>query len=253
MVEDNPVNCLVAEGFLAHVGHRVIVAQTGAEAKQRFIDEDFDLALLDINLPDCNGVELLDALRQLEIDHSQERIPMVAVSAHVFNEEVQEYLNAGFDGYLPKPLDKDALLNLVQSVLTGRTLVGCAEIMPVHQMNSVGSSDTLVDIQVLQEDSKVLGSAKVGQLVDLFAKSSEEILNLLEQAEHQEDSGQIKQLAHKLKGSAGSMGMSALYALCLSIESDPTPLARYQQEKTKLLNLLESSLTAVRAGLSELD
>ncbi|WP_048612405.1 response regulator, partial [Vibrio coralliirubri] len=93
------VNCIVAEGFLHNLGHEVVIATTGQEARVLFTEQAFDIALVDINLPDCDGVELIQQLKssydtqrvQTLYANTQHVPPMVAVSAHVFNEEVEGY------------------------------------------------------------------------------------------------------------------------------------------------------------------
>ncbi|MCX9715277.1 response regulator, partial [Vibrio cholerae] len=121
LVEDNEVNCLVAQGFLTSLGHQVTLAKSVQEAKLCFQQQRFDIALLDIHLPDGNGVDLLRDLRQMEDSIHNAVIPFIAVSAHVFNEEVAGYLAAGFDGYLPKPLVKEQLAAMLRQQLTAKS------------------------------------------------------------------------------------------------------------------------------------
>ncbi|MGB1281184.1 MAG: response regulator, partial [Vibrio cyclitrophicus] len=127
LIEDNPVNCIVAEGFLNNLGHDVVIATTGQEARAIFSEQEFDIALVDINLPDCDGVELIQQLKEDALQHEQSATrkvpPMIAVSAHVFNEEVESYLASGFDGFLPKPLEKEALSQLIVAQLDGKKLL----------------------------------------------------------------------------------------------------------------------------------
>jgi two-component system sensor histidine kinase TorS len=96
-----------AEGFLEHLGHTVTTAMTGENAKLLMRKHSFDIGLLDINLPDCNGVDLLAELRRIEqqnlAETGGELTPMIAVSAHVFSEEVAEYPASGFDAFVPIP------------------------------------------------------------------------------------------------------------------------------------------------------
>ncbi|MDB1126188.1 ATP-binding protein [Vibrio sp. kj40-1] len=244
MVEDNPVNRLVAEGFLTNHGHKVVIAENGEQAKSIFKQQKFDIALLDINLPDCNGVELLADLKAIEmtglIDESQ-RIPMVAISAHVFNEEVQGYLNAGFDAYLSKPIDKNKLLNLVQSTLEGRIMQ-----LPQQLCNPVDSK-TLVDSRVLEADREVLGNEKVSELISLFENSSSTIINQIDEAVTELKPDLVKQLAHKLKGSAGSMGMNALHIQCLEVEADQSPIDKYLEQRDLIVLTLEKSISMVKS------
>ncbi|OED72513.1 TMAO reductase system sensor histidine kinase/response regulator TorS, partial [Vibrio splendidus ZS-139] len=82
LIEDNPVNCIVAEGFLHNLGHEVVIATTGKEARTIFAAQAFDIALVDINLPDCDGVELIQQLKDIVVVSSdvpeQYTPPMVA-------------------------------------------------------------------------------------------------------------------------------------------------------------------------------
>jgi len=247
MVEDNPVNCLVAEGLLSNEGHTTVTAEDGSSAERIFCEQPFDLALLDINLPDCNGVELLQTLRKLEQEHFPERkpIPMIAVSAHVFNEEVEEYLAAGFDAYLPKPLNKKNLIELVQSCLEGRSLL-----LPQTE-EPTSRTDELIKWSVIEDDTQALGIAKMNELVALFKASSTQIFDAMDKAESEQDSNEIKQMAHKLKGAAGAMGMTALHGICLSIESDAVPLEKYQQQKQQLTEVLAESLGLVGKAIQD--
>lgn len=72
LIEDNPVNCIVAEGFLHNLGHEVVIATTGQEARAIFSEQEFDIALVDINLPDCDGVELIQQLKDDALQHESE-------------------------------------------------------------------------------------------------------------------------------------------------------------------------------------
>ena len=246
LVEDNPVNCLVAEGFLTNLGHQVVIAETGEEAKQLFAEDKFDIALLDINLPDCDGRDLLEQLRQMEQDAqipAADLTPFVAVSAHVYNEEVESYLAAGFDGYLPKPLDKEALCELIQNHLEGKTLLLDQANLPQPCTNQL----SVINEAVILDDLNVLGRAKMQHIVELFLNGSDEILALLTDAEQANDNVQVKQLAHKLKGSAGSLGLMALHQVCADIESANNPRQTYQISKTKLVDVLQESKLALLA------
>ncbi|MGR5470123.1 response regulator, partial [Vibrio astriarenae] len=73
LVEDNPVNQLVAEGFLESMGHEVVIAEDGRQAEHIIDRQDFDIALVDINLPDCNGVDLIHRLKSIELKKSADK------------------------------------------------------------------------------------------------------------------------------------------------------------------------------------
>lgn len=167
---------------------------------------------------------------------------MIAISAHVYDEEVQSYLAAGFDGYLPKPLDKDALCHMINSSLQGHSLVlEQSDLEPNYQP----VSSHIIDVSVVSKDSLILGNEKMKEIITLFDKSADETLNLMQTAAEQDDPNQIKQLAHKLKGSAGSLGLLALFDACLDIEKSQQPVSDYLADKDQLLSLIEISKQAL--------
>lgn len=223
LVEDNPVNSMVAEGFLKRLGHSVVIAEDGAQAERLYQNEQFDLALLDINLPDTDGVTLLHQLRRIDShrkDTWQEPTPMVAFSAHVFREEVEIYLNAGFAGFLPKPLVEQQLIDTISSILKGDKRVviekGAGEEKPQFVEND--ELFPLVKESVLGSDLQVLGEAQVKQLINLFGDSASKTLAMLHQAIADNDLPDIAKQAHTLKGAAGTMGLMQLHQLCLTFE-----------------------------------
>lgn len=246
LIEDNPVNCMVAEGFLASMGHQVMTAVDGKSARSDFEQHSFDIVLMDINLPDCDGIALLGELKQIETDSSNRMpTPMIAVSAHVYNEEVESYIAAGFDGYLPKPLDKDALSQMIQNSLEGKSLLleqnDChKEDMPVRPVNQA-----IIDPKIVIADMAVLGQAKMVEICGLFSDGAQEIVTQLDSAAGQNDQREIKQLAHKLKGSAGSLGLGALFDLCLEIEKAQQPCEMYLEYRSELWSLVEQSKHAL--------
>jgi two-component system sensor histidine kinase TorS len=272
LIEDNPVNCIVAEGFLNNLGHQVAIATTGAQARELFKEQDFDIALVDINLPDCDGTELIQELKSdlkaLNSHAVEQRTepPMIAVSAHVFNEEVEEYLASGFDGFLPKPLEKEALARLIVTQLTGRRLLlpqpdpsdrmCSAQKGEVDSVNDVDETinqqqqevDVLIiDPKVIEGDLAILGKEKMQSIVGLFEESSQVILDEMAMASEAKNSREVKSLAHKLKGSAGSLGLGKLHQVCLAIEAAAEPLTEYENTVSALIETVEESNQALKA------
>ncbi|WP_411912975.1 TMAO reductase system sensor histidine kinase/response regulator TorS [Vibrio sp. Vb0974] len=201
LVEDNEVNRVVAEGFLESMGHQVVMAENGSQAEQLISTQDFDIALVDINLPDCDGTELIQRLKRIECDKPANKAlavtPMIAVSAHVFAEEVERYLAAGFDGYLPKPLAKEALAALIQDALDGKPLLlpqnaDCTpfdQISPQEQelqLKVVQAPKTkepdvvIINPSVIESDMKILGRDKMLHIINLFRATSTDVLSKLQ-------------------------------------------------------------------------
>ncbi|MYM58769.1 TMAO reductase system sensor histidine kinase/response regulator TorS [Vibrio sp. OCN044] len=235
LIEDNPVNSMVAEGFLESLGHTVDTAHDGVSAKKLYGKNYYDIALIDINLPDCNGMDLLTTLKRVKSDSVAK---MIAVSAHVYNEEVQTYLSAGFDGFLPKPLDKEALSDMLQKNLTDS--VSNRPIFNSPEQNQDDETH-IVNAKTIEQDISILGQSKMKEIIDIFDEMAKDILQLMQEAENNRDPNQLKALAHKLKGSSGSLGLMALYDMCLDIEKADQPIIAYQKIKSQLPNLIQQS------------
>ncbi|MBU2895154.1 TMAO reductase system sensor histidine kinase/response regulator TorS [Vibrio hepatarius] len=244
LVEDNPINSMVAEGFLESLGHQIDIAPDGSSAQRLYQQNSFDIALVDINLPDCNGVELLDVLKQLKGDAVTK---MIAVSAHVYKEEVQSYLKAGFDGFLPKPLDKDSLAEIIENTMLGQTITQQNN----HQLHSELSLDRVINSKIIEQDTLILGPKKMKEIIEIFDDTANSILRSLQDALDETNSKQIKALVHKLKGSAGSLGLNELYDICLSIEKSEHPTKAYKHVQSKLPTLIQQSIQALYQVVSQ--
>ena len=114
IVEDNDKNLKLARDVLQYRGFRTLEAMTAAEGVKLATEQQPDLVLMDIQLPDADGVS---ALQQLRADAATRTIPVVAFTASVMDSDRQRLAAAGFDGYLPKPIDVKVFPDQVQSYL----------------------------------------------------------------------------------------------------------------------------------------
>jgi len=103
LAEDNPVNQKLALKLLERQGWKVTVASDGREAVERAKEEDFDLILMDVQMPEMDGLEATKAIREWERDKGR-HTPIVALTAHAFEEDRRRCLEAGMDAYLSKPI-----------------------------------------------------------------------------------------------------------------------------------------------------
>lgn len=110
LVEDNPVNQLVAKGMLAKLGCQVQVAAQGAEALEFLEQETFDLVLMDCNMPVMDGYE---ASRRIRQSGRWPELPIVALTANAMPEERERCRAAGMNDYLAKPFRREELLALI--------------------------------------------------------------------------------------------------------------------------------------------
>jgi len=128
VVEDHPVSQHLVNVFLSKHGHRARVAGNGREALEALAREEFDVILMDIQMPVMNGFEATQAIRRSERD-SDVHIPIVAMTAYAMKGDRERCIECGMDAYIPKPLRPDALMETLDRVCalhapTRRSLAG---------------------------------------------------------------------------------------------------------------------------------
>ena len=119
IVEDNQKNLKLVRDILQHAGHATLEALTGAEGVQLALSRLPDLILMDIQLPDIDGIE---ALRRIRRSNTLDAVPVVAVSASVMPEDLHHIVASGFDAYVTKPIALKSFLATVRRYLeSGRS------------------------------------------------------------------------------------------------------------------------------------
>ncbi|WP_167512646.1 hybrid sensor histidine kinase/response regulator [Oceanidesulfovibrio marinus] len=121
VADDNPVSLTLACRLLTNAGHVAASVSNGAEALDRLTREPFDLLITNIDMPVMDGQELLRTIRAGKADSLPADFPVIAMTAHALKGDKERFLNAGMDGYVPKPLQKRALLNEVEDILASRS------------------------------------------------------------------------------------------------------------------------------------
>jgi two-component system, cell cycle response regulator DivK len=116
IVEDNEKNMKLVRDILQHLGHATLEATTGAEGVRLALAGRPDLILMDIQLPDIDGIE---ALRRIRTEASLDATPVLAVSASVMPDEQQKIAASGFDAFIAKPINLKQFREAVQRFLEG--------------------------------------------------------------------------------------------------------------------------------------
>ncbi len=121
LVEDNEVNQIISSTMLKRLNCDVTLACNGIEAIHAFSSEHFDLVLMDCNMPVMDGFEASQQIRTFEQQHNKFPIPIVALTAHAFEDIKQQCLDAGMNDHLSKPFDQAQLKNVLQQFLAAKT------------------------------------------------------------------------------------------------------------------------------------
>ncbi|WP_420064562.1 aerobic respiration two-component sensor histidine kinase ArcB [Pectobacterium colocasium] len=219
LVEDIELNVVVARSVLEKLGNSVDVAMTGQEALDMFDPDEFDLVLLDIQLPDMTG---LDVARQLRSRYGNRSLPpLVALTANVLKDK-REYLDAGMDDVLSKPLSVPALTAVIKQFWDTHT-VWTEEPAVEEGDEMTKAEEDLLDIPMLEQYLDLVGPKLIHQSLEMFEQMMPSYLAILDSNMTARDQKGITEEGHKIKGAAGSVGLRHLQQVAQQIQTSSLP------------------------------
>jgi len=219
IAEDNPVNQQVLRGILSHIGHEVTIVDTGEQVLNAVSDNihAFDLVILDKNMPEKSGIEVVKTLRFLDSSHS---LPIIMLTADATPEAKIESIEAGSDAFLTKPVDTKALLEkiaLLTNQITSSDDTRDTTVPAVTFLDQKGVSLT-VDSQSLNELAKLGDNTSfIRNLVYDFLRDGQKHVQGLKNAS-KDDYLEFREFLHALKGSSTELGAHKLVECCLTGE-----------------------------------
>jgi len=198
LAEDNVVNQKLALGVLDKLGHRVTLASNGREAVEACRRESFDVVLMDVQMPEMDGLEATRFLRESERD-SGAHVPIVAMTAHAMKGDKQRCLDAGMDLYLAKPFRMRDLADTLRAATAGHT---------GPPADSTWKTST--PASVIDWDAAYQGVGGDRQLLltvsGAFLEEAPQLLQTLQQAVADQDPRGVSSAAHTLKGAMSIVG-----------------------------------------------
>ncbi|MDP9900182.1 PAS domain S-box protein [Variovorax ginsengisoli] len=207
-VDDVPENRELLRIALGNAGHRVRTAASAVEAWAALATQPFDVVLMDLHMPEVDGLEAARRVRTREAEAGARRIPIVALTASVLPEDRRSAQAAGMDGFAPKPVDLDQLLDELARV-TGRTAIG-----PVHASPTADAAviDWVRGLRVWASEPQLLRS------LHTFADGYADALPVLAHLLHADDLEGARQYAHRLRGVSGNVGCDRVQAVAAQVE-----------------------------------
>ena len=216
LVEDIELNVIVARSVLEKMGNSVDVAMTGQEALDMFKLGEYDLVLLDIQLPDMTGLDISRKLTS-QFDAS-ELPPLVALTANVLKDKA-EYLAAGMDDVLSKPLSVPALTAMIKKFWDSRS----NHEEKIVSLEQHSKQNALLDIAMLEQYMELVGPKLITDGLAVFEKMMPGYLSVLDSNLTARDQKGITEEGHKIKGAAGSIGLRHLQQVAQQIQSPDLP------------------------------
>jgi protein-histidine pros-kinase len=240
LVEDHRVNQELAMGILDLTGHDVTLANNGREAVERFVRERFDVVLMDIQMPEMDGLQATAAIRECERGTGK-RTPIVAMTAHAMQEDRDRCLAAGMDDYVAKPIRAEALLEILNRVVTPEQTPGEAA---GGRESAVPADPTVFDDR--EALRQCLGNQRLMEkVVRRFLEGLPEMRNRIRMAVESGDITAVSSTAHALKGSVGSIVARRAYNAAAALEK----AAREGQESDPLYRELCAELETLERML----
>ncbi|HEX3868083.1 MAG TPA: response regulator, partial [Gemmatimonadaceae bacterium] len=237
LAEDNAVNRRLALALLERRGAIVTVAVDGREALDAWAPGRFDVILMDIQMPEMDGLEVTRAIRAREADG--DHVAIVALTARAMAGDRERCLAAGMDGYIAKPLRAAELMEALDRVSPATDGSNSAEAAAVP----------VFDLPALLENTGH-DPALVQELVALFRDDAPRHLARIHSAAAAGRGDELQHAAHALKGAASAITASAVAAAALTLEK--AGRAGDLTDAQQLIGALESQLGALEAALSVL-
>ena len=211
VAEDNAINMEVALNQLHNLGYAADSVVNGNEALDAVKKKEYNVILMDCQMPEMDGFEATAQIRRREGDLAHSII--IAVTAHALEGDRKRCLAAGMDDYLSKPVKIDAL----RQMLEFWTVSVPERSEPESEVSDEPAVDEAVDLSVLHAHRELQQPGKtdlVTKLIDLFINATEKSVTTLKKAVGDSDMATIKREAHGIKGSAGNIGAQRMATLC---------------------------------------
>ncbi len=214
LAEDNPMNQKLAIALLKRAGYWVDAVENGKMVAEALKRKNYDLILMDVQMPEMDGLEATQAIRKTE--GNERHTPIIAMTAHAMKGDRERCLRAGMDGYISKPIEPQELLDAIKK------WTACAD-----------SQGVTVEQEKLQEDARLEGipidieSALTRfdgdkkffeEMLEEFLNYMPRLLNILSQVTREGDAEGVEREAHSIKGAAGNLGARGIADLALKLE-----------------------------------
>ncbi len=242
LAEDTPANQKVVTTMLKKRGHSVTVAQNGREAVELFKKQQFDVVLMDVQMPILDGFQATSVIRALERG-TDSTTPIIAMTAHAMRGDREKCLEAGMDAYVAKPLDVKQLLGLVESVAEDYSTPSNNGHERKEEESFGEKSTPIVDyagaMKRLGDDAELFQ-----EFITYYDEDSKQLFQEIESAIQKKETGDLHRAAHNLKGLASNLGAQRVVNASYSLE---------RLGKSGELNKAAEGLELLRSEMERLD
>jgi signal transduction histidine kinase/CheY-like chemotaxis protein len=233
VAEDNLVNQKLAKRLLEKRGHRVVLAGNGKEALTALEANTFDLVLMDVQMPEMDGLQAVEELRRRE-QQTGAHCPVVAMTALAMKGDKERCLAAGMDGYLSKPIRPQELDAVLDSYASAQPL-------PVPVAATAEAAAPTVNIEELME--RIDGDRSLlAELAEIFRDDYPKQIRLAYEAMAVNDAAAVRKIGHSLKGASANLAATDASRLAAAVEA---------MGKSGDLSLLPAKLTEMQSAMHD--
>jgi len=235
LAEDNEINQFLVQETLAQFDFQVTVASNGKEAVKLAYTQDFDIILMDVQMPEMGGIEATNIIRKF-VDKKKANIPIVALTANALKGDSEKYLAEGMNDYLSKPFDEKKLYRKIVELITKKEFQVSEDVPPAPK------PAFKYDLSVLDN---LTGGNKVfaGKLMQIFLDTVPEMLNKIDATIEKANYEDLSFYAHKLKSTINGLNISYLSDQILELEQS----AKHKTNLDSIPSLAENIKVELRS------
>ena len=256
VAEDKRTNQMVIAKILDRAGHRVTIVDNGEAALDILETQNFDLVLMDVNMPVMNGIEATKLYRFASL--GRPHVPVVALTADATEEVKQRCREAGMDACATKPIEPHRLLEIIGSLVNDaakgpRVVSSKAESAGQASVAARNTREAAIDLDTIDALESLGGKEFVDELATQFLDDADEILRQLSDITAAGDTLAFREQLHALRSAAANIGARGIYEMCLAWRQiAPDDLASQGQIYLKgLREEFERVCAALRGRLSK--
>lgn len=215
VAEDNKINQMVIRQILEKANHEIDLVENGEQALDALEKQEYDLIILDMNMPEVSGLQVAKTYRFMRTDLST---PIIILTADATSEAEKACIDAGANSYITKPVDSQKLLSVVAKFSVGRD--GDLPFGDSKQPTLAKEEPRIVDSETIRRIIQIGGGADFARdLIESFADDGRRCIRRAHEAVNKKDYAEFRDAVHRLKGSAGDMGCEVLFGLCEKAEA----------------------------------
>jgi signal transduction histidine kinase/CheY-like chemotaxis protein len=209
VVEDNAVNQKVAQRMLAQLGCRVDVAANGHEAVDLVGTVPYDLVLMDVQMPEMDGLQATEEIRRREGEHAG-RLPIVAMTAHAMTTDRERCLAAGMDDFVSKPVRRGDLVRVLRRTAPPRD-AEAPVVVDGPRPEATGTGEPPCDLEALAREYDSDPEA-IRALLEMFLPRAAELVADMRTAVREGDRAALQRHSHALRGISGTVRANGVFA-----------------------------------------